>query len=55
MPSSLLWLSSLACQRPHSPAVVVAAAATNGGECAGQIIAVPPPHELSVLSGPHLL
>ncbi len=37
-----------------SAAVVIAAAATDGGGCARQIIAVPPPRELSVLSGRHL-
>jgi cytochrome c553 len=45
---SLRWLLSLARQRPPSPAIVVATAATDGGGCTRQIIAVPPPRELSL-------
>ena len=37
---SLRWLLSLARQRPPSPAVVVATAATDGGGCTRQIAAV---------------
>ena len=39
LPSSSCWLSSLARQRPPSPAVVVVAAAINGSGHAWQIVA----------------
>jgi hypothetical protein len=48
MPLLSHWLSSLACQRLPSPAIVVAAVATNSGRCTRQIIAVPPPRKLSL-------